>query len=364
LKLSPPARTGSRQPDIEALRAIAALMVVTSHLPWYQYFPGGVWPGAPEWLSPRAPLLGIGGLAVVLFLVISGAGFCRLLVLGEPRYVTYARKRLWKLFSVYWIAAVLGLIIAVSLGLLHLAQTGTVIVTLLGLGFVSARTWAAVYPSWWYIAIAWQVVAVMPLLVLGMRRLRPPGVLALTALVVLASCFAVPAAGMAYAEKGLIVSRALEVLGGAFLALELWPEVRERLGVSRLEAGLLVLATIGCLLALLVGGMGGRWLYRAAGLLIVAVVVYWRPLERSGTVRAARRAAWAGGLSFAVYLLHEPVMLVVRRVTGAPTRIPLALLAAVSLVLVIMVAVLFQQGLDVFRARTARKPTRDKGAVE
>lgn len=365
MKLSPPVRTGSRQPDIEALRAVAALMVVTSHLPWYQYFPRGVWPQAPEWLSPRAPLLGIGGLAVVLFLVISGAGLCRLLVLREPRYAVYTRGRLWKLFSVYWVAAAIGLIIAVSLGLLYLAQTGTVIVTLLGLGFVSARTWAAVYPSWWYIAIAWQVVVVMPLLVLGLRRLRPAGVLALTAAVVLASCFAVPVAGLAYAEKGLIVSRALEVLGGAFLALELWPEVRERVGVGRLEAGLLVLATVGCLLGLSAGGLGGRWLYRAAGLLIVAVVVYWRPVERFGTARVARWAGWAGGLSFAVYLLHEPVMLVVRRLTGAPTRISLASLAAVSLVLVIIVAVLFQKSFDALRVRaSARRPTRDKEAVE
>lgn len=362
MKLSTPARPGSRQPDLEALRAIAALMVVTAHLPWYQYFPGGVWPAAPVWLSPRAPLLGIGGFAVVLFLVISGAGLCRLLVLKSPPYATYVRGRLWKLFTVFWSAAAVGLVIALALGLLHPAQTWDVVVTLLGLGFVSAATWAAVFPSWWYIAIAWQVVVVMPLLVLGLRRLRPAAVLALTALVVAASCLAVPAAGLAYAEKGLIVSRALEVLGGAFLALELWPEVRERLGVSRAGAAWLVVATVGCLLALVALGLGGRWIYRAAGLALVAAVVYGRPLERLGAVRTARWAVWGGGMSFAVYVLHEPVMLVVRRATGAPTHISLAALAAVSLVAVMTVAVLFTRVSDAVRARVStRASARAKG---
>jgi len=360
LKLSVPVATGSRQADIEGLRAIAALMILTSHLPWYQYFPDGVWPAAPQWLSPRAPLLGIGGLAVVLFLVISGAGLCRLIVLKAPPFVAYVRGRVWKLFSVYWSAAVIGLVIAAALGLLARIPAWTVLLTLLGLGFVDARSFAALYPSWWYIGIAWQVVVVVPLMVLGMRRLRPAGVLAATALIVLASCYLVPAAGLAFSEKSLIVCRALEVLGGAFLALELWPEVRARLGVSRREAGVLVAATIGCLLLLLLTGLGGRWIYRAAGLGIVAAVVYGRPLQRLGAANVARLAVWGGGMSFAVYLLHEPVMLVVRRLTSAPDGIPLAALAAVSLVSVMMVAVLFQKGSAALSAR-ASAHVRTKG---
>lgn len=350
-----PVATGSRQADIEGLRAIAALMILTSHLPWYQYFPDGVWPAAPQWLSPRAPLLGIGGLAVVLFLVISGAGLCRLIVLKSPPYVAYVRGRVWKIFSVYWSAGVIGLAIAAVLGLLGRVPAWTVVLTLLGLGFVDVRSFAALYPSWWYIGIAWQVVACMPLLVFGMRRLRPAGVLVVTALVVLASCYFVPAAGLAFSEKSLIFCRALEVLGGAFLALELWPEVRERLGVSRREAGLLVVATIGCLLLLLLTGLGGRWIYRAAGLGIVAAVVYARPLQRLGAARVASLAVWGGGMSFAFYLLHEPVMLVVRRLTGAPSGISLAALAAVSLVAVMMVAVLFQKGSTAFSARASAR---------
>jgi peptidoglycan/LPS O-acetylase OafA/YrhL len=209
-------------------------------------------------------------------------------------------------------------------------------------------------------AIAWQAVVVMPLMVWGFRTIRPVGVLLVTALVVLASCWIVPVSGMDYGEKSLIICRALEVLGGAFLALELWPEVRERLGVSRRGAALLVAVTFGCLVALLASGLGGRWLYRAAGLALVAIVVYAKPLQRWGGGRLASAATYAGGLSFAVYLLHEPVMLAIRGLTGAPTHISLPALALISSVVVGALAVLFTWGVG----RVAAKRSSGRGASE
>ncbi len=157
-----PAPSRSRQPDIEAFRALAAVMVVVAHLPWYQYFPGGVWPSAPRWLAYRAPLLGIGGLAVVIFLVISGAGLCRLLVLKAPSAGSYLRKRLGRLFGFYWAAAVPIAVVAFAIGWQPLSQAVNVLLVLLGLGFVSKASWAALFPSWWYMAIAWQVVLAVP----------------------------------------------------------------------------------------------------------------------------------------------------------------------------------------------------------
>jgi len=333
--------TGARQPDLEALRALAAMMVFASHLPWYQYFPNGLVRGIPMWLSPSAPIFGAGGFAVVVFLVLSGTGLCRLLVLKAPPLSDYLRGRLGRLFTFFWAVAVPVLALWFALGWLPLAQAWNAVLMLLGLGFVSLSSWAAIFPSWWYMAIAWQAVMVVPLMVWGMRRFSPVAVLVVTALTVLASCFVVPALGMDYGEKSLIICRALEVLGGAFLALELWPEVRERLGVSRRGALLLVLGTLACLVALLATGLGGRWLYRAAGLALVALVVYARPMQRWGAERMARAACFAGGLSFAVYLLHEPIMVIIRRATGAPTHISLAALAAISAVVVTAAAILF-----------------------
>ena len=339
-----PVVLGARQPDLEALRALAALMVFASHLPWYQYFPHGLVRNAPAWLSPAAPIFGAGGFAVVLFLVLSGMGLCRLLVLKTPALMRYLRDRLSKLFFIFWAIAVPALVVSFVIRWLPLTQLPNAALLLLGLGFVTPGSWAAVFPSWWYMAIAWQAVAVAPLMVLGFRRIRPAGVLAVTAVVVLASCFIVPALGLDYGEKSLIICRALEVLGGAFLALELWPEVRDRMGVSRRGTALLVLGTIGVLVALLVAGLGGRWLYRAAGLTLVALVVYAHPIQRWGAAGLARAATYAGGLSFAVYLLHEPVMLMIRGLTGAPSGITLGALAAVSLVAVVPLAVLFTRG--------------------
>lgn len=356
-----PAFLGARQPDLEALRALAALMVFASHLPWYQYFPNGLVHNAPAWLSPAAPIFGAGGFAVVLFLVLSGAGLCRLLVLKAPALGRYLRDRLSKLFIIFWAIAVPILLISFGIRWLPLSQLPNAALMLFGLGFVTPTSWAAIFPSWWYMAIAWQAVVVVPLMVFGFRRIRPAGVLAVTALVVLASCFVVPAAGLGYGEKALIICRALEVLGGAFLALEMWPEVRERLGVSRRGAALLVAATIACLVALLATGLGGRWLYRAAGLTLVALVVYAHPIQRWGSRNVARLATYAGGLSFAVYLLHEPVMLVIRHFTGAPTHISLGALAAISVVVVVPLAVLFTRA--VARVGVSRQ-RRDVGEGE
>jgi peptidoglycan/LPS O-acetylase OafA/YrhL len=182
-------------------------------------------------------------------------------------------------------------------------------------------------------------------MVWGMRRIRPAGVLAVTSAVVIASCCVVPALGLGYAEKALIVTRALEVLGGAFLAFELWPEVRERAGVSRRETALLVAATFAVLVGMLAFGLGGRWLYRAAGLALTAAVVYGRAIQRAALPWLTAAAVTAGGLSFAVYLLHEPVLIAIRLHTGGPGRISLPVLAAVALVAVVALAVLFTGGL-------------------
>jgi peptidoglycan/LPS O-acetylase OafA/YrhL len=355
-----PAPSRSRQPDIEAFRALAAVMVVVAHLPWYQYFPGGVWSSAPRWLAYRAPLLGIGGLAVVIFLVISGAGLCRLLVLKAPSAGAYLRKRLGRLFGFYWAAAVPIAVVAFAIGWQPLSQAVNVLLVLLGLGFVSKASWAALFPSWWYMAIAWQVVLTVPVMVWAMRRIRPAGVLAVTAAVVIAGCYLVPLLGMQYdGEKSLIVGRALEVLGGAFLAFELWPEVRERLGVSRRGAALLVVATVAILAGMYFAGLGGRWLYRGAGLALTAAVVYGRPIERLGRARLASIAVAGGGASFAIYILHEPLMLVIRRLTGAPLDISLLWLGVLSLVVVVPVAVLFNRGVEAVQARAGARARAD-----
>jgi len=354
---------GARQPDLEGLRAIASLMVFASHLPWYQYFPNGLVRNAPSWLSPAAPLFGIGGFAVVLFLVLSGTGLCRLLVLKAPPLVKYLRDRLGKLYLMYWAIGIPFVLIGFAIRWLAPAQIVNAVLLLLGLGLVSPSSWAAIFPSWWYMAIAWQAVLVAPLLVWGMRsRIRPAGVLVVTALVVLASCFAVPSLHLDHCEKALIFSRALEVLGGMFLGLELWPDVRERVGVSRRGAALLVAGTLACLVALLVGGLGGRWLYRAVGLALVACVVYLHPIQRWGGARLARFATYAGGLSFAFYLIHEPTMLVIRRLTGAPTHISIGVLAAISIVVVTTLTVLFSAGYSrVGKARANRRAVSEGG---
>jgi len=351
----------ARQPDLEALRALASLMVFTSHLPWYQYFPDGLWKSAPSWLSPSAPVFGIGGFAVVWFLVLSGVGLCRLLVIKAPPAMRYLRDRLGKLYTIFWAIGIPAVAIAFLCTWLPFAQIPNAVLMLLGLGWVTPGSWAAIFPSWWYMGIAVQAVLVAPLMLWMIRRITPWGALAVTAAVVVASCFVVPALGFDFSEKALIICRALEVLGGMFLALEMWPDVREKLGVSRRGAAALVTATFAILVIMLATGLGGRWLYRAAGLAVVAAVVYLHPMQRFGSARLAKWAAYAGGLSFAFYLIHEPTMLVIRRLTGAPNHIGLGLLAAISFVVVSVLAVIFTEG--VARAGKRRAGATATGGV-
>jgi peptidoglycan/LPS O-acetylase OafA/YrhL len=346
--VTPAQRTSSRQPDIEALRASAALMVFASHLPWLSYFPKGLVPNAPAWLEPSAPLFGAGGFAVALFLVISGAGLCRTLFLHAPRIGSYLRVRLGKLFSTYWSIALPVFVVWILIGWFHPTMVQDAVLLLLGIGWKGASH--SIFPSWWYMGIAWQVVAIAPLIVWGIRKIRPSGVLVITALVVLGTCYAIPALGVDYAERSLILARGLEVLGGVFLAFELWPEVRVKARVSRRHATFLVVATDMCLFGLLVFGYGERWLYRAVALALAAVIVYARPVERSGLRWLARAGVYAGGISFAFYLLHEPTIVLVRRLGHVPTGSPMVVIAAISFVAVTVLAVLFSSGEDRVRA--------------
>ncbi len=106
-------------------------------------------------------------------------------------------------------------------------------------------------------------------------------------------------------------------------------------------------------------GLGGRWLYRAAGLALVAAVVYARPIQRLRGRRIAALAVAGGGASFAVYILHEPLMLVIRRVTGAPQDISLLWLGVISLVVVVPVAVLFNRGVEAVQTRVGARARAD-----
>jgi peptidoglycan/LPS O-acetylase OafA/YrhL len=124
-------------------------------------------------------------------------------------------------------------------------------------------------------------------------------------------------------------------------------------GVTRRGAAVLIAATVAVLAGMYAAGLGGRWLYRAAGLTLVAAVVYARPLERLARARVSALAVAAGGASFALYLLHEPAMLLIRRLTGAPGHISLAWLAAISLVATSTLAVLFTYAESAWNARAA-----------
>jgi peptidoglycan/LPS O-acetylase OafA/YrhL len=339
----------ARQPDLDALRAVAALGVFASHLPWFAYFGH---PSTQGWLGALvggAPLLGVGGFAVCIFVIISGVALTRLLTLKAPAYLGYVRARFGNLFGTYWAIAVPVLAYVLVAGIIP-AEWWKVALWLAGLGFLTPETLSPPIGSWWYIGLAWQVIVTAPLVVWGIRRFGAWVVVGVAGAVALSTCFVLVPLGIAYAEKTLVVCRILEVVAGAMLACELWPEVGDALGVDRRTAGL-AMATTGALLAgLAFAGLGGRWVYRAVAVALVGGVMYARVIERSGKQRAARLACWLGGLSFVFYLVHEAVIKALWGSGVGPGVAPFAVGTAVALVLSTAIAVLFTKGAARLRA--------------
>lgn len=345
---------GARQPDLDALRALAALGVFASHLPWFAYY------GRPSTSTPigrlvgGAPLLGVGGFAVCVFLVISGVGITRLLVVRAPKWDAFVRARLGALFGTYWAVAIPVLVVAAALGVLALADLWKVPLWLTGLGVVSRASFAPLLGSWWYIGLALQVILVMPAVVWGLKRFGPWAVLGAAWALALTTCFALAPLGIGYAEKSLIACRGVEVVAGALLACELWPDVAAGLGITRRTAGLALGVAAVSLLGLGTVGLGGRWFYRGAAILLAAAVVYARAIERSGAKWLAAIAVAAGAVSFAFYLVHEAVIKGVWALAGGAGRVQFALGTTVALVVATLLGVLFTRGTSAARKRFGR----------
>ena len=295
------ATEGVRLRHVDALRAIAALLVVCLHVTqsYARIGADGQTPG--RWMAELAQGLDIGRIGVVLFFLISGYVIPSSIHPDRAApYATFAIKRLFRIYPAYWLS--IPFCAFATWWLWGLPFTGADFVVNLTLlqdvfGFRSA---SGVY---WTLLV--ELVFYLLCIVLSLAgSLGAPLRIAL-----LAGVFAVVHAGGAYALwLGLPLSRPLVflplhlslMLCGTLLRLRAdgirLPD-RMRWLLPALLAFYLVLFP--CAAALARGPVNNYVVSSALGLLLFLV---GSRLPRLGT----RWLAWLGGISYSIYLFHVP----------------------------------------------------------
>lgn len=165
-----------RWASVDALRAIAALMVLASHAPW-------LGPSQHVGLAKEVPRLGVG---VWIFFAASGyliAGpFLRALVDGKPSppVTRYALRRAVRILPAYWVALAAILLLATGSALVHWWQLP--VHALLMQGLVPGEL-KNLYLVAWSLGVEAIFYVLVPLAALAARRLAGGGPVPLDRLV-------------------------------------------------------------------------------------------------------------------------------------------------------------------------------------
>ncbi|MGW0809667.1 acyltransferase family protein [Nonomuraea sp. NPDC002799] len=339
-------KTPSRLAWLDALRGIGALAVVGEHLTTW----------AMPWLRPVSFNLGVAG--VLVFFLVSGYIIPTSLERhGDVR--AFWVGRLFRLYPLY--LAVIGLALALSWWIpiraevprdaASVAAHVTMLMDVVGVGGVLNTMWTLSYEMVFYLLVA-------ALFVTGVRDRRgllPAGfgLLALVAGVTLSgttlsggwlawSSLVVFAAGLACVVSGRARTAGACVLGVMALALVLLGS-----GVPWFGAAILAVMFTGTALHRWERGAGPLWPVAAAALFVIATPLWainagwwWvRPevwgltIVLAGATFASAMAwrgrrvpallTWLGAISYSLYLVHLPILLIVMRVVGEMRWAPL-----------------------------------------
>ncbi|WP_433375266.1 acyltransferase family protein [Actinoplanes sp. CA-142083] len=305
--------SGGRVSGLDGLRGLCALYVLLFHC-WAYTFRGFPRYRGPEWLS----WLGFGRLAVVMFLVLSGFSLAMAAArngwrLGSLR--RYARRRAWRILPAYWAALAFSLVIAWTVVRQpHSAEPtseSVVVYALLLQDLIAAPTPNGAF---WSISVEALLYAVLPLLVLLCRRVGPAAMLAVVTLPVLVIGFVVyggsPPQGDNWLAPHLLPAFAAGVMAAGVVAAGWFRRVPWAVlsVVAAVPVGVLVLHR------------GAGWMVdnyywvdlavAPAMTMLLLAVVDGRPaiLVRLLESRALKRL---GSLSYSLYLIHLPIVVVV-----------------------------------------------------
>lgn len=294
---------------LNAVRGLAALLVVFSHLPQFAGYHFG-----PE----RE-----GHLGVMIFFTLSGF-LMGLLYLGQPATArsigAYAVARFSRIAPPYLIVVLLAFVVytQVDAGFPYAIDSGNLLRHLMFSGNVSVL---------WSIPPEVQFYALFVVLWWAVQRGAGP-LIAVLALAVVAIC-------LRDAVPGTFVGSKLHYFLMGSLLGWLHPRLRN-VPVSRLTLTLLQAALLASLALFMVGAIGlpaNYWL-DLAPVLVCALVVYAFSHDRTAieSALAARPLQWLGDWSFSLYLLHVPVLYLLGQ-AGLPRGSALAAWLGVGVVL-------------------------------
>ena len=311
--------TRERVRGLDGVRGLAALYVVLDHV-FLRAFPGYPADHAPWW----AGWLIYGRFAVVVFIVLSGFS----LALGPARdgwrpgdLADYARRRARRILPAYWAALALSLLVAwlvVPPPGQPAPTTRSVVVD----GLLLQDLVPAPSPNraLWSIAVEAQLYVALPLLLLAIRRRGPAVVLAsVTAAVAVVALLAPHGAGLralvVQAPPDLAALFTLGVVAAGAAAAAVGPGAARR---PRSWSWTALLAAAPVLVAIAWLGSVRTldhlvWVDLALGpaiacLLVAVATGQAAPLRRLLDTRPLRRL---GGVSYSLYLVHAPVVVVV-----------------------------------------------------
>jgi peptidoglycan/LPS O-acetylase OafA/YrhL len=321
LTVSPPLeRPETRGRDqvlgLDGLRGLAALYVLLFHC-WLLTMPGFPENTGPAWLG----WLMYGRLAVVFFLVLSGFS----LAISPARngwqsggVSRFLRRRAWRILPPYWAALALSLVVAwFVVPASHFGPpTGT---SVLVYGFVVQDVFTAPTPNgaFWSIGVEAELYLFFPLLLLVRRRLGAVVLVAGVTLLVVARGLLAPNASPVEGVNWLTPNLAPVFVAGLVGAgIVVAPEKVRRLPWHWLAA----LAALPVVTLVVIKGSVWTvdhyfWIDLAvapAMTMMIAAVATGRPAVLMRLL-ATRPLRGLGDLSYSLYLVHLPIVMIVCR---------------------------------------------------
>ncbi|MHB9134375.1 MAG: acyltransferase family protein [Armatimonadota bacterium] len=310
----------SRLPQVDGLRALAALYVVIFHAQYLVYPLIASFPSRRLFFWHLLPVFRFGHFAVTVFIVISG--FCLMLPVIRRDYQfggwwAYLMRRARRIWPPYYAGFALSFLFIIFL--CH-QPTGT------SWDITQQWTWQSLlahhlmlqefidpgrtYGSAWSLAVEWKCYLLFPLVVLAWRKFG--AVKTAAGALLLATAAGLLARGTFWAN-GVWQYYGLFVAG--MLAADLATAPRYAALRSRIRWDLLaVILVVGWVLACAVFGRDAIyaqivWSDVAVGLIsVVGLVAVSQPGSRLSGILAWRPLAAVGVFSYSLYLLHWPLL--------------------------------------------------------
>lgn len=320
----------SRYASLDGLRGVAALVVVIHHAMLVSpdfagaYYDGGVGDSPIRQALTYSPLhvVWAGAEAVVVFFVLSG--FVLGMAMRSPRFdwSGYFPSRLVRLYLPVAGAVLLGYLIillphdgATSSAWLDRTKGYPLSDVIRDLTLVGGTS-GVISPLW---TLRWEVLFSLLLPVMAYAaRLIPAWLLGVLCVLLstlgawqdVASLQYLPifGVGIALSKEWRRIAALTERLSPRAAALA-WPVA--------LVAAVLLLTSYWWLVPVLVYSAAnaiGQFLILVGASLLLVVCVQWAPLHR---VLSGRAVAWLGAISFSLYLVHEPVLILIANLSDS-----------------------------------------------